>query len=210
MENLILIGAGGYAKSVLDSIDYYNYKMAGFIDEYKLDKKTHLGYPLLGHSLDDIEECEKYVYFICIGNNDDRKIWYDRLTKRDLRIINVIDGSAIISRYAKIGNGCFIGKMAIVNSNAVIEDNSIVNTKALVEHGCHIGMHTNVSTNTVINGDVTVGEGGYIGSCSVINGQKKIGEWAIVGSGAVVISDIDAFSTNVGVPAVKIKENKNE
>ena len=25
MEKLILIGAGGYAKSVLDSIDYYNY-----------------------------------------------------------------------------------------------------------------------------------------------------------------------------------------
>ena len=35
MEHLILIGAGGYAKSVLDSIDYYNYKLEGFLDQGK-------------------------------------------------------------------------------------------------------------------------------------------------------------------------------
>ena len=34
MEKLILIGAGGYAKSVLDSVDMYNYEMVGFIDEF--------------------------------------------------------------------------------------------------------------------------------------------------------------------------------
>ena len=34
MEKLILIGAGGYAKSVLDSVDYFNYEVAGFIDEF--------------------------------------------------------------------------------------------------------------------------------------------------------------------------------
>ena len=35
MEKLIIIGAGGYAKSVLDSVDYFNYEMVGFLDEYK-------------------------------------------------------------------------------------------------------------------------------------------------------------------------------
>lgn len=30
MEKLIVIGAGGYAKSVLDSVDYFNYEMVGF------------------------------------------------------------------------------------------------------------------------------------------------------------------------------------
>ena len=34
MEKLILIGAGGYAKSVVDSIDYFNYELEGFIDEF--------------------------------------------------------------------------------------------------------------------------------------------------------------------------------
>lgn len=54
MEKLILIGAGGYAKSVLDSVDMYNYEMVGFIDEFST-KTEHLGYPILARSLDDIE-----------------------------------------------------------------------------------------------------------------------------------------------------------
>ena len=29
MERLVLIGAGGYAKSVIDSVDYFNYRIEG-------------------------------------------------------------------------------------------------------------------------------------------------------------------------------------
>ena len=46
MEKLILIGAGGYAKSVIDSVDYYNYELVGFIDEFT-QSKTHLGLSLI-------------------------------------------------------------------------------------------------------------------------------------------------------------------
>lgn len=38
MEKLIVIGAGGYAKSVLDSVDIYNYEIVGFIDEFTSEK----------------------------------------------------------------------------------------------------------------------------------------------------------------------------
>ena len=54
MERLIIIGAGGYAKSVLDSIDYYNYRITGFLDE-NIEKSEHLGYPIVARSLDEIE-----------------------------------------------------------------------------------------------------------------------------------------------------------
>ena len=112
MEKLILIGAGGYAKSVLDSVDYFNYQVVGFIDEYS-EEKEHLGYPILGKSLDDLDKNSKYVYFISIGNNLKRKKWYDKLVQEHKRIINIVDRSAIISPNANIGNGCFVGKMAI-------------------------------------------------------------------------------------------------
>lgn len=55
MEKLIVIGAGGYAKSVLDSVDYFNYEMVGFLDEYKKEKE-HLGYPILANSLEELEQ----------------------------------------------------------------------------------------------------------------------------------------------------------
>ncbi len=205
MEKLVLIGAGGYAKSVLDSIDIYNYKMCGFIDEFA-DKDSHLGYPIIAKSLDALPNPKEYVYFISIGNNAKRKRWFDELKKRNLRIINVIDELATISRHAQIGTGCFVGKLAIVNSGAVIGDNCIVNTRALMEHGSELKNHVNLSTNSVINGDVVVGEGSFVGSCSVIIGQLKVGQWSTVGAGAVVIRDIGDNVTAAGVPAKIIKE----
>lgn len=205
MEKLIVIGAGGYAKSVLDSIDSNKYELVGFIDEF-YTKKEHLGIKIIGHSLDDIENKEDYVYFIAIGNNVKRKIWYDKLINNNLRLINIIDKSAIISPSAVIGTGCFFGKYSIVNSKAIIGNNSIINTRALVEHGCNVGKHCNVSTNTVINGDVIVGEGSFIGSCSVTIGQLSIGKWSTVGAGTVVIRNVEDNVTVAGVPAKLINK----
>lgn len=205
MEKLILIGAGGYAKSVLDSVDYFNYKFEGFIDEFS-ERPEHLGFPILAKSIDNLENNKKYVYFIAIGNNERRKIWYDRLIKKKLRIINVVDKSAIVSRRASIGTGCFIGKMAIVNSKAIIGNDCIVNTKALVEHGCILKDHVNMSTNSVVNGDVKVGEGSFVGSSSVTIGQLSIGKWSTVGAGAVVVHNVEDNVTVAGVPAKVLKK----
>lgn len=205
MEKLILIGAGGYAKSVIDSVDYYNYELVGFIDEFT-QSKTHLDIPILASSINELDNPEQYVYFIAIGNNINRKRWYDILVERKLRIINVVDKSAIVSPKAVLGTGCFIGKFAVVNSKSVIGNNCIINTRALVEHGCIVSDHVNLSTNTVINGDVKVGTGSFIGSCSVTIGQLTIGEWSTVGAGAVVIKNVGSGITVAGVPAKVINE----
>lgn len=200
MKKLIIIGAGGYAKSVLDSIDYSKYEVSGFVDEYS-DNNEHLGYKIIANSIDKIDNVEQYVFFIAIGNNIKRKIWYDRLLKKNLIVINVIDKSAIISNQAQIGNGCFVGKMAIINSKAIIGNNCIVNTKALIEHGCKLEDNVNMSTNSVINGDVVIGEGTFLGSSSVTIGQLCIGKWSTIGAGAVVIRDVEDNVTVAGVPA---------
>lgn len=205
MEKLILIGAGGYAKSVIDSIDVYNYEIAGFIDEFS-NEKEHLGYPILSNSLDTLKEKEKYVYFIAIGNNEKRRVWYNRLKEKKLRMINVVDRSAIVSPRATLGACCFVGKLAVINSKAVVEDDCIINTRALVEHGCFVSEHVNLSTNAVINGDVKIGEGSFVGSCSVTIGQLEIGKWSTVGAGAVVTRNVEDNVTVAGVPAKVIKK----
>ena len=51
MKDLIIIGAGGYAKSVLDSVDFMNFRMVGFLDDIKPKGSQHLGYSVLGGGL---------------------------------------------------------------------------------------------------------------------------------------------------------------
>lgn len=206
MKKLIIIGAGGYSKSVLDSVDKNKIQMTGFIDEFT-NKKEHLGYSILCNKFADLKKTKDYVYFIAVGNNINRKRWYDLLKSNNLEIINVIDNSAIISPNAELSKkgGIFVGKRAIINSGAKIGYNCIINTGALVEHGCFVGNHVNVSTYSILNGDVKVQDGSFIGSSSVSIGQIKIGEWAVIGAGAVVIKNVDSNTTVAGVPAKVIK-----
>lgn len=203
MKKLILIGAGGHAKSVADSINKSEYELCGFIDSNK--KGMHMGLPILGTGLEDIPNCEKYSYLVSIGDVGYRKLWFDRIRERRLNIINIIDSSAIISASAKMGIGNFVGKMAVINADAEIGNNNVINTKALIEHECKVGDHNHLSTNSVINGNVIVGNSVFLGSSSVCNGQLKIGSNAIIGSGSVIIKDIPEKVTVVGVPARVIK-----
>ena len=128
MKKLIIVGAGGYAKSVLDSVDHMNFQMVGFLDDIKSKGEKHQGFPILGNTIDCIVNPEDYVYFVAIGNNAKRKIWFDKLKERKLSLINVIDKSALVSQAATIGEGSFIGKLAILNHGSSVGDNCVINT----------------------------------------------------------------------------------
>lgn len=210
MKNLIIVGAGGYAKSVLDSVDHMNFRMVGYIDDIKPAGTDHQGFPVLGDVIDCVEHPEEYVYFVAIGNNAKRKAWFDKLKERNLSLINVIDKSALVSQAATIGEGNFIGKLAILNHGSSVGDNCVINTRALIEHGCHIDNHVNISTNATLNGDVHCKEGSFVGSGVVCNGQLTIGEWGLVGSGAVVIKDVKPHTTVVGCPAKEIESTNHK
>ena len=201
---LIIVGAGGHAMSVVDSVNPNTTELIGFIDEYARND-TFLGRPIIAQRFEQIDAPENYSFFIAIGDNHVRYKWYAHLKNAGMHIINIIDSSAIVSHTARIGEGNFIGKLAVVNSFAEIGDNNIINTRALVEHRCRVGSHNHVSTNSVLNGDVIVGDGTFVGSSSVTNGQLTIGSWSIIGSGSSVIRNVGDSVTVVGTPARVIK-----
>lgn len=198
---VIFIGAGGHALSVSDSLGQ-EYMLCGFIDD--AIKDSYMGLPVFGNRFIDIPDYKDYYYFVCIGDNANRKKWFNRIRDLGLNTINVIDKTAQVSSMSKIGTGNFFGKFCVVNAGVEIGDNNLLNTFALVEHGCVIGNHTNLSTNCTINGDVVVKDCVYLGSGAVCNGQLTLGECSIVGSGAVVTKDIPNNEVVVGVPAKAI------
>ena len=199
MYKLIIFGAGGHAKSVVDSLNENEYELCGFIDNYK--NGDFMNYPIYNASFLDCSDAKKYCYFVAIGDNHIRKNIFNNIVNRNLRIINIIDSTALISKTAKIGIGCYIGKYAIVNADATIGDNVIVNNRSLVEHECNVSSHVHIWTNSVINGGVVVDECAFVGSCSVVNELKHIGKDSVVGSGSVVITDVEESSLYAGVPA---------
>ena len=164
-----------------------------------------MNYPIYSADFLDKPIAKEYCYFIAIGDNHIRKNVFNTLVNKGLKIINIIDSTALISKTASIGIGCYVGKYAIINAAASVRDNVIVNNRSLIEHECIVSSHVHISTNSVINGGVIVDECAFVGSCSVVNELKHIGKNSVVGSGSVVITDVDESSLYAGVPA-KLKK----
>lgn len=205
MKKLVLIGAGGHSKSVIDSLPN-DVNLIGYIDEYK--KGTFFGKPIFGNSFENVPEYRDCYYFVTIGDNGIREMWFEKILDLGLNTINIIDDTALVSRSSKIGKGNFIGKYAIINSDSEIGDNNIINTRSLIEHECKLGNNIHLSTGAVVNGNVEICNNVFLGSMSVCIGQLKVGKNSIVGAGGVVISDIPENVTAVGVPVRVIKEYK--
>lgn len=68
--------------------------------------------------------------------------------------------------------------------------------------------HDLIRNQGFVYGDVVIGNDCWIGANVCINKGVTIGDGAIVGSGAVVTKDVEPYSINAGVPAVKISERK--
>ena len=61
----------------------------------------------------------------------------------------------------------------------------------------------------IVNGDISIGEGSFIGSGVIMKDKIKIGEGSIVGAGTILINDVPKLSLVVGNPG-KIKKIINE
>ena len=69
MNEIILIGAGGHARSCINVIELSGlFKIAGLVEKGKLNNKENLGYPIIGTD-DDLQNLrEKYSHsLITVG-----------------------------------------------------------------------------------------------------------------------------------------------
>lgn len=112
------------------------------------------------------------------------------------------------SEFVEIGKGCIICAGTLITTNIKIEDFVILNLGCTVGHDTTIKKYSAVMPSVNISGEVTIGEGVYVGTGAKIINQLEIGDYTIVGAGAVVAKTLPAHCTAVGVPArvIKIQE----
>ena len=197
MNEIILIGAGGHARSCIDVIELSGlFKIAGLVEKGKLNNKENLGYPIIGTD-DDLQNLrQKYSHsLITVGqikSPETRMRLYQLLKGMGYTLPIIISPRAYLSKHSQIGEGTIVMHDVMVNANARIGKNCIINNKVLIEHDAVIGDHCHIATGAIVNGEVIVGNESFMGSGAITKQSISIGSNCVIGAGVVVKRDIES------------------
>jgi len=213
VKKIVLVGAGGHALSVIDSIQSnQKYEIVGITElGYVVGEKV-LGYKILGNDaiLKSVFDSGVQYAFITvgsIGNTSLRKNLYSMLKSIGFLLPCIIDNSSNIGSDVWLGEGIFVGKNAIVNTKSTIGDMAIINTGAIIEHGCCINEFTHIGPGAVICGDVKIGASTHVGANATIIQGVTIGDNSMIGAGSIVVHDVPSKVIAYGNPC-KVVRNK--
>ena len=205
-DTLILIGAGGHAKVVLDTLNALGKKCSVEIrdDNTALNGKLLLDYQIKT-PVGPVANLSERIH-LAIGNNQARKRLGTAILDSGKSLIAIVHPRATVSALARVGDGAFLGAGGIIAPDAAVARGAIVNHGAIIDHDCRVEAWAHIAPGAVLGGAVQIGEGCLIGAGAVVLPGLSIGDWAIVGAGAIVTKDVAAGAIVVGIPAKAIKE----
>ena len=212
MKTIVIVGAGGHGRVCADIAEQTDrFERVVFCDNQYRRNTMVSSWPVLFHDVDLVRiDNTKHGFLIGvgqIGTGAMRRKLYETLRATGLGPAIIVSPTACISASAKLGEGSFLGHMAIVNNGAVIGENVIINSRALIEHDACVNNHSHISTGAIVNGACEVGSRSFVGSGAVLVHGVRICADVVIGAGAVVNHNIDQPGTYVGVPARKINES---
>jgi serine O-acetyltransferase len=94
--------------------------------------------------------------------------------------------------HARIGKGLYIGHFG----NIFVHPDAVIGERCSLSHGVTIGVLGRGRA-----GVPRLGDDVYVGAGAKILGPVIVGDGAVIGANAVVLEDVPAFATAVGVPA---------
>ena len=195
---LLVLGAGGHARPVIEALRAMGLAVAGVLDDAA--RAPVLGVPVLG-PLDSLGTHGEAAVVIAIGDNALRERLGAACQGRGLDLPNVIHPAALLSPSARIGAGVQVMARAVIGPEAMLGDLALVNTGAIVEHECTLGPAAHLGPGAVLCGGVAVGARALLGAGAVVRPGCRIGADAVIGAGAAVTQDVAEGARVAGAPA---------
>lgn len=205
-KNILVIGAGGHAKSVIDAlISCGEYEKIAVLEDFGAEEV--LGFKVIGKVSDALSYLDEYENaVVAVGNNQFRLKTINELKQIGFKLPVIKHKTAYLSCFSIVGEGSVLLANSVINAGAEIGRGVIINSSVTVEHDCEISDGVHLSPNSVLCGAVSVGTGTWIGAGATVIDHINIGQKSIIGAGSVVIRDINNSVTAYGNPA-KIKVN---
>ena len=143
MKRLVILGSGGYGRTVADVAEQLGYNTI-FLDD------ADPAHPLLTFQ----SYIDEHTFFIpAFGNNAFRLEWINRIEDNGGQLAALIHPTAYVSHTAIINPGTVILPHAIVNTDVAISCGCIINLGAIIDHGCVLEEGVHIAPGAVIKGE---------------------------------------------------------
>ncbi len=189
--DVIILGAGGHARVVIDALRRAGHGVAGVCGPELTQGQTGpLGVPAIGDEA-ALAKLDSGKYLLAngigsVGKIDVRKAAFEHWTLLGWRFATVTHPSAVVGSDCVLADGAQIMAGAVLQPGVHVGRNTIINTSASVDHDCRIGDHVHIAPGVVLSGDVVVGVGSHLGTGAVVIQGVSIGAGCLIGAGAVV------------------------
>ena len=203
-KKIILIGASGLAKEIIDTINEINkienkITLLGIIDDNKnLEGKTFYNQKIIGTSerineffYDDIAF---FISFCSIKNFLKRGDYVLNLINKynNIRFANIIHPTSWVSPSVSIGQGNFIARNVVISSDAMIGNNNVFHFNSIIGRNVNIGDNNFFSASINVTSGVTIRKNTFISAKSTIT--SNLNENVLLAAGTTVRSNIEKNS----------------
>ncbi|MEA5136750.1 MAG: sugar O-acyltransferase [Candidatus Fimivivens sp.] len=209
MKNVIIAGAGGCAREVLQWIKDINkakktWHIKGFIAD---DKDTAFNgiecdVPIISTVRDYIPQ--KDDCFVCaIGSPNAKRLVTGLLASKGAEFVSVIHPKAIISDGCVIGTGFIAYPYSVVSPKAKIGD-FVTLLSSTIGYNSSVGSYSTISSYCHIGNRVTTGAFCNLGSHVCIEDDILIGNNVFAGAGSIITQEFGSGAKLFGNPASKV------
>ena len=209
MKNLVIIGAGGCGREILQWAKDINEKeqrwnIKGFIDNNLEALSGKVCDVTVLAKVDEYQICEDDEFVCGIGNSVIRKMVIEKLEAKGAKFVNIIHPNAIIADSCTLGKGVVIYPYALISDNAKIGDGCIINMYSSIAHDSILGEYCTISAHCDVTGSCTLGDRVFMGTTSNMVPLSKIGNDVYICAGSTVMTRLRDGAKVLGKPAKKI------
>lgn len=209
MTSLLVVGAGGLGREVVEAVRSANAKdptwdLVGFLDDAPaLQGQRVSGLPVLG-PVSAITRYTRCQVVLAVGSPSNllaRKRVATRLSLSVDRYPTVVHPGALLGSSTRLGPGSIVLAGAVATADVRVGAHVVIMPQVVLTHDDVIADYVTIAAGAHLAGMVTVDEGAYVGSGAVVRERRRLGAWSLVGMGAVVTRDVPGGEVWAGSPA---------
>lgn len=210
MTDLVIVGAGGFARETASAVragteaGQASWRLLGFLDDDPaLHGTERVGVPILA-GLDGLPDYPDAKVVICVGNPRDyaaRERIVDRLGLAPERYATIVHPTVSIGAGCVVGPGSVLLAHVALTAQVRVGAHVAVMPQVVLTHDDDVADFATIASGVRLGGGVRIRRGAYLGAGALVRESLTIGEWSLVGMGSLVLSDVPPHEVWAGSPA---------